>query len=173
MLLYLVRHAHAVREEEDPARPLSPRGRDEAEKLAAFFRANGAFAPAQIWHSPLLRARQTAELLAAGLSFDGALVETPDLLPEDNPGELLARLEAYTSARTLAVVGHEPHLSALATLLVRGKKRPVAFDLKKGAVLALERTDERHKRTGEPRWMVQWQITPALLPAKGALPASA
>lgn len=164
MLLYLVRHAHALKEEDDATRPLSPRGRDEVQRLVAFFCSNRCFTPTQLWHSPLLRSRQTAELLAAGLAFDGPVVEIPDLLPEDDPDEVMARLHAFTQARPLAIIGHEPHLGALATRLVRGKKRPSCFAMKKASVLALERTDDVHKKTGEPRWTVQWQVHPALLP---------
>ena len=169
MLLYLVRHAHALKEEEDPKRPLSPWGYSQMERLVGFFRANACFGPAQLWHSPLLRSRQTAERLVAGLGFEGPVVETPGLLPDDDPDQLLGRLAAFTAAQPLAIVGHEPHLSALATQLVRGKNRPAAFVLKKAAVLALVRTDETHKTTGEPRWMAEWQVQPSLLnpPAGG------
>jgi phosphohistidine phosphatase len=163
MQVYLVRHAHAVTAEENPERPLSSRGREECRLLVDFFRANRALSVAQLWHSPLVRALETATLLHDGLSLDAALVETPGLLPEDDPHEIAARLSERTFPANLAVVGHEPHLSALATLLVRGKEKPVAFDLKKGAIIALECTDAVHKKTGEPRWRILWHLTPSLL----------
>ncbi len=170
MFLYLVRHAHAVTEEHDLTRPLSPRGVETALLLADFFRENRAFCPLQVWHSPLRRARETAEILTRSLQLDAGLVETPGLLPEDEVEEIAIRLAAFTSNQPLAIVGHEPHLSALATLLVRGKPHPTAFTLKKGAVLALERTSEVHKKTGEPRWVVSWQISPHLLPRRISQP---
>ena len=163
MLLYLVRHAHAVSEEQDGSRPLSSRGIECTRSLAQFFKQNGAFAPAQLWHSPLRRSRETAQILIAELNLDCGMVETSDLLPEDDPEETAARLAALIGTQPLAIVGHEPHLSRLATVLVRGRSHPPAFVIKKGAVLALERTDEVHKKTGDPRWAVVWHFTPALL----------
>ena len=46
MQLYLIRHAHALAEEIDPDRPLSPKGRAQIKKLARFLQAKSAFAPA-------------------------------------------------------------------------------------------------------------------------------
>ena len=163
MRLYLIRHAHAVSEQENPSRPLSPRGRLDTARLASWLRANRALDPSQLWHSPLERSRETAAILAHGLDLDTVIVETPGLLPEDDPTEMAERLETFPSAANLALVGHEPHLSALATLLVRGKRKPAAFEIKKGAVLALEPSGDVHKRTGRPRWHVCWHISPELL----------
>lgn len=166
MLLHLVRHAHAVTEEENPSRPLSARGRTDAARLARFFVGNGCFKPAQLWHSPLLRSRETADELLKRLALDAVVVETPGLLPEDDPHELAERLQLHPKDRgDLALVGHEPHLSALASLLVRGKETPDLFTLKKGAVITLELTDDEHKKTGLARWSVRWHVSPELLPA--------
>ncbi len=167
MLLHLVRHAHAVTEEENPSRPLSARGRGEAARLARFFAGNGGFAPAQVWHSPLVRSRETADELVKRLALtEAVVVETSGLLPEDDPGELAERLEIYPKDRgDLALVGHEPHLSALASLLVRGRETAGLFALKKSAVLTLELTKGAFKKTGFGRWRVRWLIAPELLPA--------
>ncbi len=164
MRLYLIRHAHALSEEENPSRPLSPRGRADTARLASWLRANRSLVPAQLWHSPLERARETTSLLARGLELDAVILETSGLLPEDDPAEIAERLETFPPDTNLALVGHEPHLSALATLLVRGKPKPSAFELKKSAILALEPSGDSHKRIGRPRWHVCWQISPELLP---------
>ncbi len=163
MLLYLVRHAHAVSEEEDPARPLSLRGVEDSERVARFLAAGKQFSPVQVWHSSLQRARQTAQILVREGKWDVALVEKPDLLPENDPAEIAQRVGQLSGIAELAIVGHEPHLSGLATLLVRGKSAPVAIEMKKGAVLALENSGDLHKKTGEPRWIVLWHIHPGLI----------
>lgn len=165
MRLYLVRHAHAVTPAENPARPLSETGRLATTRLGAFLRTTGAFAPAQLWHSPLERARETAAGLVAALDADIMQVETDDLLPEDDPQLVARRLAMYPVTHDLGLVGHEPHLSALATLLVRGKPGPVGFALRKGAVIALERTDKLHRKSQQPRWRVRWHLSPELLKA--------
>jgi phosphohistidine phosphatase len=152
-MLHLVRHAHAVSAGENPLRPLSPHGRDQVAQLAAIFCANGRLRPAEIWHSPLARARETAVLLARGLGFTGLLVETPGLEPEDDPRATVARLQDAPDG--LVIVGHEPHLSALAGCLLRGQGEPPSITMKKCACLALERDGDL--------WSVCWLIGPELL----------
>src|SRR5690606_1161826 len=164
MLLHLVRHAHALDEAENSARPLSPRGHTQTLRLAAFLRGNPAFQPAQFWHSPLLRSSQTAALLAAELPLDAILVETPGLLPGDDPEPLARRIEPHSPYRPLALVGHEPPHGALATLLLRGKVRHNVISLKKSAVLALETPGGTRKKTGRPRWRLRWHLSPEPLP---------
>ncbi|PTY04927.1 hypothetical protein DB347_19740 [Opitutaceae bacterium EW11] len=163
-MLYIVRHAHAVSEEEDSARPLSKRGREQANRLARFLVAQDLFAPAEIWHSPLVRVRQTAEIFASAMRTAAPLVETPGMLPEDTPRLLAKRLAERKASGGLAVVGHEPYLSALATLLVFGSTSPAAFRLRKGSVLALDRATEAGSAGGERRWVVQWLVGPELQP---------
>ena len=163
MQLFLVRHAHAVPAEENPARPLSGRGRDDARRVAAFFRGTPQFRPAQYWHSPLLRAAQTAQAFVETIDPEAMLVETDDLLPDDNPEAMAKRLARYPVDHALALVGHDPHLTALGSLLVTGRAFPERFVLRKGAVLALERTQRLHKKTGLPRWRVCWHLSPELL----------
>lgn len=168
MPLYLVRHAHAVTEEENRKRPLSERGRTQVRALAAFFVNNQLFTPAHVWHSPLVRARETAELLLNGLASDAALVETPGLLPEDDPLEIANRLQGIATAINVALVGHQPHLGALTTLLLRGKPGRELVDFPKAAVLSLGQTGEIHKKTGRALWRINWFVTPDLLSARPA-----
>ena len=166
MKLFLVRHGHAAADPDDGQRSLSARGIDATRRMAAFLRTSGALAGVQqIWHSPLLRARQTAELLREELRLDAPLVETAGLRPADDPVALADRLERLD--HSVMIVGHEPQMGALATLLVRGKQTPVGFVVKKGAVLALERSGGRHKKSGRTRWSVYWQLPPELLSAPG------
>jgi phosphohistidine phosphatase len=153
MLFQLIRHADAVDSRPDHARPLSAHGRAQIGALAKFLRRSGAFSPEELWHSPLVRARESAELLAQALHFKGPVREVSGLQPEDEPADIaraLARCE-----HPVALVGHEPHLSALASLLVVGAGAPPAFVMKKGATLGLERAGSR--------WLVRWHITPGLL----------
>ncbi len=153
MHVHLIRHAHAVDPTENPARPLSARGELQVKNLAAFLARSGLFQPAEFWHSPLVRSRQTAELLAARLRLAAPLTLMPDLEPEDDPRAVARRIKA--SAHPLAIVGHEPHLSALASLLVTGRAEAPVFLMKKCAVLALDGAGAH--------WMVRWHISPDLI----------
>jgi phosphohistidine phosphatase len=163
MLLHLLRHAHAIAESENPKRPLSTRGLGEVARLGRFLRSTACFRPEQVWHSPLVRSSQTAELIVAHLGLDVAMVETPGLQPDDAPEIIAERLAEFPPGFELALVGHEPHLSALASLLVRDKASPALFELKKCSLLTLEPTRAEHKKSGRPRWKVRWQISPELL----------
>lgn len=153
MLLYLIRHAEAVDTVPDAARALSARGRHQVAVLAQFLQRTNAFRPTEVWHSPLVRAHETAQLLTHELGVTLPRKATAGLTPDDDPASIAAVLA--THARPVALVGHEPHLSALASLLVAGATQPVVFAMKKGAMLALERSGAR--------WVVRWHIEPGLL----------
>jgi len=153
MLLYLIRHAHAVDALDDASRPLSAKGREQVKQLARFLRASRAFTPAVVWHSPLVRARETAERLAQHLGLSAPLVATAGLAPAANSGVIARRIKSLRASAL--IVGHEPQLSALATLLVTGADGPPAFVMKKSALLALE--------PAGARWAVRWLVSPELL----------
>ncbi len=153
MEIFLVRHAHALDAEPDALRPLSKRGEQQVRTLAAFLGRSGQFQPAELWHSPLVRARQTATLLAVSLRLSAPLTLMPDLEPEDDPRAVARRIKAIT--HPLAIVGHEPHLSGLASLLIAGRPELPLFVMKKCAVLALEGSGSH--------WQVRWHLSPDLI----------
>lgn len=154
--LFLIRHAHAVEVAVSPIRPLSRKGRRQAALLARFLKRNGALDVAEMWHSPLVRSVETAGILGRDLGLTVPCVEVAGLEPFDAPGLIAERITAF--GRDLAIVGHEPQLSALAGLLLGQGKSAVAIEMKKGACLALEWT-----RDG---WRLCWLITPRLLGKK-------
>ena len=153
MKLNLVRHAHAVAETDDPARPLSPKGRDISRELARWLRQHLLIEVSEVWHSPLLRAKETAEILVDELRLKTRMREMAGLEPDDDPSGVAAVLAKRTAP--LMMVGHEPHLSALVGLLLGLDLARGAVEFKKGTVLCLERFVP-----GAP-WVIAW-----LLPAK-------
>lgn len=167
MRLYLIRHAHAEDAEDDAIRPLSARGRAQVRSLAEFLRGSAALQAEEIWHSGLVRAQQTAELFVGSLDSNARLVRMEGLCPEDDPRIMADRVQQRTVS--VVLVGHEPHLSALASLLVTGTTSSARFVLKKAAVLALERgpdgsTDGTPVPPGAAAgWSVRWHISPELL----------
>lgn len=158
MNLYIIRHAHALAETEDAGRPLSAKGHAQVKSLAKFLRAKAAFAPAEIWHSPLARSRQTARLLAAALVPTAKIAEIASLEPENPPRTVATRLKPVR--HDLAIFGHEPHLSLLAAFLVTGTATPDIFKLRKASVLCLDR-DPAAALTAP--WRVRWLLAPELL----------
>jgi phosphohistidine phosphatase len=156
-MLYLIRHAHAVDGEVDPERPLSAKGRKQAERLGAFLRNGEGFGPAEYWHSPYLRARETAAILDSS-AFHSPMKQVAGLEPGADPAVVARRLARED--RAVAIVGHNPHLSLLATLLVTGSASSPAFELRKCAILALEAA----RGAGPGGWVACWQVIPDLLP---------
>jgi phosphohistidine phosphatase len=144
-MIYLIRHADAVSDEEDAKRPLSQKGRDQMARLCRILKGDSGFMPVELWHSPLCRARETAELLAKGLGLSAPVVLVPGLEPDDDPARIAEILGA--ESRDIAVVGHEPHLGILAALLAGGSPRPFP----KAGVLALFREGRRWR----PEWLVR------------------
>jgi phosphohistidine phosphatase len=148
-MIYLIRHADAVADEVDASRPLSPRGREQVARVAAALGKDAKFKPEQFWHSPLVRSRQTAELLARGLGLSVPIILTPGLEPDDDPERISSALEEET--RSIAIVGHEPHLGVLASLLVHGPARAgIFYPFPKAGVLALAREGQR--------WRSEWIV---------------
>ncbi|MHC4079084.1 MAG: phosphohistidine phosphatase SixA [Planctomycetota bacterium] len=100
--------------------------------------------PDRILHSPLARARQTAEILAGHTGFEGEMACNDGLTPSANPaatvdilqGELLDGVEA------VALVGHQPHLGDLLGLLLFGNAR-AGLPLGQGMLAAVELNDPK------------------------------
>ena len=118
MRVYLVRHGEAVPEEDagsDRDRWLSPRGREAARILGRLLREQG-IAPEIIVCSPLPRAVQTAELLAASLDFIGAISSWRCLEPSAMPR--VAANQIAAAGMAVVVVGHEPSISSLGAYLM-------------------------------------------------------
>jgi phosphohistidine phosphatase len=130
MELTIIRHAIAEDGADDAARPLSKKGRQRfgeivksLEKLELRFD--------RILHSPKKRAVDTA-LMLRGLC-DGELQSTPLLAKEPS-----VELWELIDGDRLALVGHEPHLTALMSWLITGEASGGNFELKKGGVAQLE-----------------------------------
>jgi len=139
MKLYIMRHGVAEETSEtgrDDDRILTRTGRERVRSVArALVEADEA--PAHIFSSPLVRALQTAEIVAAVTKLDGreGRVEVRrDVAPGGDAVELVHRLFGEKVKRSM-LVGHEPDLSTLITRLL-GEPIPVPMD--KGMVVGLQ-----------------------------------
>jgi phosphohistidine phosphatase len=154
MNLYLVQHAEAKPESEDPERRLSERGRADIRKMARFAAEHLGVRVPCILHSGKARARETAELLAEALRPELGVEAADGLDPMADP-RVWARRVADKQEDAM-LVGHLPHLSKLASLLLSGDEdRPVvAFQM---AGIVCLRRDEAD------RWSVGWMVVPGIL----------
>jgi phosphohistidine phosphatase len=139
MNLYLMQHGEAKAETEDPSRPLTDRGRLEVERVARYA-ARLQLGIALVEHSGKLRARQTAEIVAARLTPRPRVEERPGLAPNDDPAGLARALREASEPRLL--VGHLPHLARLASLLVVGDSARPVLAFRMGGLVALAREGE-------------------------------
>jgi phosphohistidine phosphatase len=154
--LYFLRHAHAgdpmAWDGPDEARPLSPKGERQADRLGLFL-VSVRFTPDVFITSPKLRASQTADIVAAHL---GASVEIDDRLAVGFGADTLeAILRDNGDPLRPVVVGHDPDFSSMVAALCGAPDIP----MKKGA---LARVDiERPLRTGSGT--LRWLVPPDLL----------
>lgn len=149
--LYLLRHADAGDPEAwtrpDAERPLSEKGRRQSERLGGFL-AGLEFKPDLIVTSPKVRARETAEIVAAALDLPVVL---DDLLagPVDYP-EVDAILEAHGRPAKVVLVGHDPDFSELVSGLVGGGE----IVMKKGAIARIDVLRAIQPGGGALRWLI-------------------
>lgn len=117
MLIYLVRHGDALSAVENPARPLSRAGRASVERVARLALERAVDVSA-IYHSGILRAEQTAAILAEHLAPPLGVQPRAGLLPEDDPA--IVKTELDVEVGTIMLVGHLPYMNRLAGLLITG-----------------------------------------------------
>ena len=161
--LYVVRHAIAAERgpdwPDDDKRPLTEKG-------IARFREGVAgliwldVGLDEIFTSPLVRAKQTADLLAANIPGKPPVKLLPALAPGHGPEEVMAQLAKSAKRRRVALVGHEPGLGELAAHLLDAK-RPLEF--RKGAVCRIDLQGLTGKRPGA----LTWFVTPKMLRGLG------
>jgi phosphohistidine phosphatase len=155
MDLFLIRHAHAVDGDgmRDDDRPLSKDGRKQALDVGgALARQKVRFG--RIVTSPLVRAVETAELVAVTLGFDGALDVHDAMRPDGSWKHLLREvLEPHDGGEPLALVGHEPTIGHFLSKLLHQK----GLSMSKGAVVRLDWRD------AETPGGVVWTLSPKRL----------
>ena len=168
MDLYIIRHAIAVDPgtpgfEDDSQRPLSERGRERLEKIAQGLKVLGADFDLII-SSPFLRSMDTAEILLRFFKMKkDQLLVSEALIPQGQPEQLIGEInENYSSLNSIIVVGHEPNLSQLISLLTAGDAA-ISIDMKQGSVCRLNADNLAHER----RATLEWLMMPKHLVALG------
>ncbi len=151
MKLYFIRHASASDiAASDAARELTAQGREEARVAGEALKKLGA-KPSRIYSSPLLRARQTAEMVSRPLEVP---VEILDELLNDTPtARLLQALASAGNAEELVLVGHMPSLAGhVAYLIGANSGEGLAFGK---ASVALVEADILKAGGGKLRWLMR------------------
>jgi phosphohistidine phosphatase len=154
MKVFLVRHAIAEPRgpvwPDDDVRPVTVRGAARLRAVAERLADRGVQVE-QVWTSPVLRARQTAEVLAPLWTTDGTVVVVDALAPTWGTARAGAALAARPAIAAVAVVGHEPALGNLAAWMV-GASSPLPF--KKGGVARIDFPGHIAAGAGTLLWLV-------------------
>jgi phosphohistidine phosphatase len=163
--LYFLRHAIAVERgtpgyERDSERPLTQKGEKKMKSIAAGMKALGLEFDL-ILTSPYLRALRTAEIAASALGLGENLVVTAHLAADGEPERLVRSIvEDHGSAGKVLLVGHEPSMSALMSVLLAGNDE-VSILFKKGGLAKLGVENLRYGRCAA----LEWLLTPGQLAA--------
>lgn len=145
MNLFFLRHGIAVERDprsfpDDARRPLTLKGEDRVRLVGDALQALELSFDV-ILSSPFLRARQTAELVASALGLRRVLEFREELAPAGDSKALLRfinRLEPRPE--NVLLVGHEPDLSQLLSVLISGQTE-ARLDLKKNGLAKIEVTE--------------------------------
>ena len=161
MNLFIVRHAIAAEAgsagfTDDCQRPLTEKGRMKMEAVARGLHSLDVNLD-MILSSPYLRARETADILADVFKMKARPALNENLTPIGDIQRLIGDITASTSVENLALVGHEPSLSALVSTLLAGTP-DILVNMKKGGVCCLTLDNFRKDRA-----MLEWLLTPSQL----------
>jgi phosphohistidine phosphatase len=151
MALYLVQHGRSLPKEFDPEQGLSPEGIAETERTARLAAELGLTIGA-ILQSGKARARQTAEILAAGLDPPGGIREARGMNPMDD----VIPWSALNPGDNLMLVGHLPFMERLAAQLVAGTPEKPIIKFRNSGIVCLDRVE------GEITWVIRWALVPNL-----------
>jgi len=160
--LYLIRHG--VAEErgdawpDDSKRPLSEDG------IERFQRCARGLARLDVWidlvlTSPLVRTRQTADLVASAFDPRPSIITVESLAPGGTYPSLVADLEKHARKTRVALVGHEPGIGELAARLIGSRH---SFEFKKGAVCRIDVDEIPPVGPGDLRWMLTPKVMAAI-----------
>lgn len=159
MKLYFVRHATASSKaawsEDDGLRPLTRAGRQRFSAAASSLIEAGALHPDLIVTSPLVRAEQTAELLAEALGRSVPIVEDARLGHEFDLPSLEAILAENPEVRSIAIVGHNPSFADVLSDVIGEAE----IEVRKGSVALVEL-----ETLTPPTGRLVWLAPPAIFP---------
>jgi len=161
MDIYFLRHASAGEPKMNPAkddeRELDEQGIEQSHIVGRAL-AVLEVQPDVILSSPLIRARQTAEIVADEMGNKSEIVVNEALQPHGTYKQFETLLARYKNSDAILVAGHNPSLTKFLSEMV-AEKPSEALELKKGAIAKVERED------GNPavlKWMMPPKVARAL-----------
>jgi phosphohistidine phosphatase len=160
MEIYFLRHANAgnpkINREKDEKRPLDEMGIEQSHVMGRALASLGV-KPEVILSSPLVRARETASIVAEEIGHREKIVLDDAMRPDADYADFQQLLARYKSPNTIMVVGHNPSETEFLNRLVTGKTSE-AIELKKGAIARVD------YEPGKPP-VLKWTMPPKVVRA--------
>ncbi len=153
MKIYLIQHGHSLSKEEDPKRSLSEKGKEDLKKVAKFLEGQGIKVKTLI-HSKKERAIQTAHIISQDIEILQGPEEIDGLSPLDDPKIIFERIKDYED--DIMIVGHLPHLSKLASLILLGDESKELIRFQQGGVVCIE-------GDWSNGFKICWMVVPSIL----------
>lgn len=141
MDIYILRHGKAEEHTQtissDYKRQLTETGKKELECIAKAIK-NLDIEFDTIISSPLIRAKQTAEIIKKHVKSKKKIIFWDELKPEIDVSKTVKKLYAFKSTSSVLLVGHEPHLSTLIAVLISNNSNSANISLKKGGFVHIK-----------------------------------
>jgi phosphohistidine phosphatase len=157
MDLFILRHGKAGKLSggtDDAARALTRKGEKEIERVAQWMKAQ-EFSFDIIATSPLQRARETATVIASVLGQKDKLTTWDELAPGGDPDTVCYTAAQQGNDAKVLVIGHEPGLSRLISMIITGNPDG-SIVLSKGGLAKIG----SYSFTTRPSGDLQWLLTP-------------
>ena len=152
MKMYLMQHGQAMSEGENPARPLTLQGKNDVERVAAWF---AAMTPeiAEIRHSGKTRAEETAMIVARHVNAQDKVATFGGINPNDDVRPIAEA--ARQQQQSVMLVGHLPFLSRFASYVLAGDPEKTLIQFQMGGIACLDYQNNA--------WTLEWMIVPEML----------
>jgi phosphohistidine phosphatase len=157
MNIHLLRHGIAAplgseNQYQDQLRELTPDGMSKMRKAAQGLKRLGVTFDL-IASSPLVRARQTAEIVSEIFKFREPVTFWQELEPEGSIDGFLQKLKELQNKSSALVVGHQPSIGCLASYLLCGNPE-ISLPFKKGAIFSIQLSELPPQSAGQLLWML-------------------
>ena len=163
MRLFLLRHAAPKDTFPDEERELSDFGLTQISTLSKSLSKSVFDNVAQVWHSPFIRARQTAELFAKEMEINAPLLSSATLTPMSNPNDVANQISSLCCfCADLLIVAHNPLLESVAQMILgKNSASYIHFKTCTLASFNLEQLPMPDNKMGV--WELEFLLSPAVL----------
>ncbi len=160
MKVILVRHGEAENGgglNPDSGRSLTQKGSADIEKIGRFIRASH-LKVTQVFHSPYLRTRLTAEILSNEIGFEGEPISSSELSAGATCNDFLTCLASFSNSDTILLVGHNPDITQFAAKLLGNHQFSENIVFQPGSSMAINVAREKFDQG-----QILWAISPDLI----------